>query len=215
MSEKQANPDDHQLILRYLRKQMNSEELAEFEVRLMSDAKLIRETQREEALIAALEECQDALSRVETNPGKLSFRDWLLQPMTAAAAVLVLIVTVPMIGLQQSAMRDQPIEGLLIASSQYVEGLRNSTQSLSISAEFPLLLHVDAGPDAVGKVFAVRMLGTDGEDMIYEAEGLTSSSEGYLSLLLREQITGDYEILVFAGSDLESEASSRYRISIR
>jgi len=215
MSDKPDNPGDHQQILRYLRKQMDGEELARFEVRLMNDTNLFRETQREEALIAALQECQDALECVGQSPGVLSFRDWIFQPMTAAAAVLILIVSVPLIGLQQTAMRGQPIENLQIASSQYIEGLRSSAQSLPIAADFPLLLHIDAGPESSEEVFAVQMLSEDNQDVVYEEQDLTSGSEGYLSFLLREEMVGDYEILVYAGSDLTSEATLSYRITIR
>ena len=215
MSDKPNSPGDHQQILRYLRKQMDSEELARFEVRLMNDTNLFRETQREEALIAALKECQDVLECVGASPGVLGFRDWIFQPMTAAAAVLILIVSVPLIGLQQTAMRGQPIENLQIASSQYIEGLRSSAQSLPIAADFPLLLHIDAGPESSGKVFAVQMLNKDNQDVVYEEQDLTSGSEGYLSFLLREEMAGDYEILVYVGSDLTSEATLSYRITIR
>lgn len=215
MSDKPHVPSDHQQILRYLRKQMNSEELAQFEVRLMNDTNLLRETQREEALIAALNECQDALVCGETRPRALGFREWLFQPMTAAAALLVMIVSIPMVSLQQSILREQPIESFAIASSQYVEGLRSSTQSLPITADFPLLLNIDAGPDAAGIDFAVQMLSWESEQVIFEEQNLTSNSEGYLSLLLREPISGDYQILVYAGSDPESEATASYRVSIR
>lgn len=215
MSDKFNTPSDHQQILRYLRKQMGNEELAEFEVRLMSDTKLLRETQREEALIAALNECHDVLTCGDTRPRALGFREWLFQPMTAAAALLVLVVSIPMINLQLTAMRQQSIESFPIASSQYVEGLRNSVQALPITADFPLLLNIDAGPDATGRVFAIQMLSSENEQVIFEEQNLTSGTEGYLSLLIREPISGDYQILVYTGADLASEATASYRVSIR
>lgn len=215
MDDKSNSSGDHQEILRYLRKQMDDEELAKFEVRLMNDLELLRETQREDALLDALRERQEALFCIEAKPKALGFREWLIQPMTAAAAALVLLVSIPTIGLQLAALREQSIEGLQIASSQYVEGLRSSAQSLSVAGDFPMLLHIDAGPESLGKIFTVQLLQRESADIIFQHQGLTSGPEGYLSLLLREELTGDFQILVYPGTELSSESAASYEISIR
>lgn len=196
MSDKQSDSQNHAQILRYLRKQMTTDELSAFEVRLMNDSDLIRETQREEALIAALREYQDALVQSEPASRILNFREWMLQPLTAAAAVVVLIVSVPMLGLQQFAVREAAVESLLIASTHYVEGLRSAVQSQAINADFPVLLNVDAGPDSSGKSYTLQLQDTVSGAVLYEAENQVTGAEGYLALILRDPLQGDFEIVL-------------------
>ncbi len=213
MSNNQLKPQDHEQILRYLRKQMTADELGEFEVRLMNDSDLIRETQREEALIAALHECQDALLATDKPSAVLGFREWMFQPLTAAAAVVVLLVSIPMLGLQQTLVRDAAVESLFIASTHYIEGLRNASQSLNIDAEFPLLLNVDAGPNTTAGPFTVTIRNTESGDLVYEATNQVSGGEGYVALLLREPVAGAFEISLVDESN--GDTALRYAVNLR
>ena len=213
MSDRQTNLENHQQILRYLRKQMAAAELAEFEVRLMDDPELIRETQREEALIAALHDYQHALVSTPVHSGSLGFREWFFQPMTAAAAVVVLLVSIPLISLQQRIAGTASIESLQIASTHYVEGLRSTAQTLNLQADFPLLLNVDAGPGSSGDdLFSISMRRIDEGEFVYSANEQRVSDEGYLSLLLRESVAGEFEITV---SNAAANDTIHYNVSIQ
>jgi|GEM_PF-4519198 len=210
MRERPVNSNDHELILRYLRKQMTVEELAEFEVRLMSEPELIRETQREEALIAALHECQQALATTAKQPRILNIREWFMQPMTAAAAMVVLLVSIPMIGLQQQLASQQGADNIQIAANYYVEALRSDAPALTFAADFPMLLHVDAGPNGGDKEYSLSMSDLLSGELIYEAQNQRVGSEGYLSLLLREPVQGEFLI------SLEAEgAEQTFRVILR
>lgn len=221
MNNRSVNADNHQGILRYLRKQMSDAELAQFEVRLMNEAQLLRETQREEALISALHECQHGLTSTPTHSGTLGFREWFFQPLTAAAAVVVILVSIPIIGLQQRIVDGNPIENLQIASSYYVEGLRNAGQALNINADYPLLLNVDTGPAGGSALYSVRMRSVRTGEVIYQASDQHASNEGYLSLLLREPVSGEFEITVFQANAAnaegveEEESTLHYLVSLQ
>jgi hypothetical protein len=188
------------LIDRYLNGRLNEVELASFEIRLLEDLALFDAVQiaaalkqglREHAEILDISHKQSSIPVMLTSNAKiLPFRQWLRQPLSMAASLMVAALGVTQLvgGLNQTAPT-LGAGGNSLTQVNTVMLFENSRGSnvLEFSGPPPYLLQLDAGVGSGNESFAVEITSSN-EDFTLAIPAVMSDSDGWLRVVVADEL---------------------------
>jgi len=208
--------NDHDLIDRYLLNKLKETERTEFEIRLLDEPQLLRETQLRDAFVNELKQSSAVKSaRIqESNTrniafGRFNFRQWILLPYSQAASVLILVSVVifaqlPDYGSNESS--ENAITGY--GSTAILQTLRSESSVIPVSGQPPIGLMVDTGPERSSTyTFTLREQG--GDNTRLSRSQLTLAADGWLHVTIHRSLRGEYEAEV---TDAEGKVLMTYGV---
>lgn len=180
--------DDNQ-IDRYLNRQLNADESAAFEIRMMDDPELLERVQLVEAMKQGLQKSESSLLAPAPVTAKvLPFAQWLRQPLSMAASVLLATL------LMRNILVPTPVsvESTGISTVLLLENSRGTA-----TAEFrgapPYLLQLDAGLGNTADNFTVAVRDAANAEVL-QLGGLRADADGWVRLIASEPLAGDYRV---------------------
>ena len=196
-------------IERYLLNRLSDDERNAFEIQLLDDPALLEEVQQREAMINALKEnSHTLLSSDKKNSGddnviRLSFSQWVQQPLSLAASVVVAVGAILLSqGNTQNTSPELAIADLSgFSSSAILETRRGADDRISISGAAPILLSIDVGPAPEG-LFSVSLVNDANDRVVSTANDLSIDSQGWLRVRINRELTGAHSVRV-TGDNLE------------
>jgi hypothetical protein len=189
---------EHAVIERYLAGALTADEEQAFEEAYLGDSELLDELQAAERLRAGVREL-DGAGRLERAPSRPQWQRWLASPRYAAAASVLLAVSLGFSTLLYRENRELR-DGGMFASTRFVSlesvrGANEATIREPEDDEFVVLL-LDSGVTAYDTYRAVltRRLGASSED-VWSGADLTPQLGGSVPIGLPGRILrpGDYE----------------------
>lgn len=189
------NTDYQSLIEPYLRQALSEQELAAFEAQLLEDEALLNEVQAAEAMRDQLRGNPGLLESKAAEPTRASWlagwQQWIAQPQSLAACLaIVALAGLPLLEPQGT---DNEVQG--IRSSLTLQTLRGETSDHSIVYQPPLLLTLDVGPPSDNS-YKLQLSDLQSGSTRLTETGLRQDNEGWLRLVLREDLLGEHRIEV-------------------
>jgi anti-sigma factor RsiW len=193
----------HDTVDQYLLNQLTEDERSAFEIRLLDDPELLDEVQRREAMINELKAAESELAQPvagsvdSNNVIRLSFGQWLQQPMSIAASIVVAVGAIVILQAQDyDPSRDMTGSDLaVLGSSITLETLRGADNRITASGTAPVLLSIDTGPTADGG-FTVSLIDDTSGEAVLTQTGVELDAQGWLRVLLNRDFAGDYTVRV-------------------
>ncbi len=186
------HPHDDQ-IDRYLNGSLTPDEMTAFEIRLLEDATLFERLQLVEAMKHGLCKQREALEPAAPGAAQLlPFRQWLRQPLSMAASLLLAALLGPVLW----AMLDTPVrpESVIGIGSVAILEQSRGVNTTSLSGPGPYLLQLDAGFGNSADSFNVTLRASGGTSPLLITEGLRADGDGWVRLLLNQQMQGAYDV---------------------
>jgi hypothetical protein len=179
--------DDNQ-IDRYLNRQMDAAEMADFEIRMLEEPVLIEQVQLIEALKQGLQEQQLNLLPVPAQTAKiLPFAAWLRQPLSMAASVLLAVQV-----LQQFIPGSSPSTPTGIGTVLLLENSRGAVPT-EFHGSAPYLFQIDVGFGNQADSFNVT-LRDDNNAQVLRMDGLQADADGWVRLVVDQPLAGNYQM---------------------
>ena len=181
------------LIDRYLNGSLTTDEANAFEIRLLEDAALFERLQLVEAMKHGLCNRREVLKRAATGSVQvLPFRQWLRQPLSMAASLMVAALLMPVLW----ALLDNPAgspAAVGIGSVAILEQSRG-VSAASLSGPGPYLLQLDAGLGNSADNFDVTLRASSEASPLLSSDGLHADVDGWVRLLVTQPMQGNYQV---------------------
>lgn len=195
----------------YLLNQLNEDERNAFEISMLNDPKLFEEVQRQEAFIAALKNQKASLRTKSSTSNRQTFLQWIAQPysIASALALAVSIIALPGALLIGTDSTQEMARISHVASSLTLEPLRGSEDKFAASGQAPVLVSIDIGPTALTdtKIYNVSLVNQATSQTTFIDEAVNTDSQGFLKIILNQDLTGEYRVDVFEFDSSERVAS--------
>ena len=212
------------LIERYLAGQLQGEELAAFEIRMMDDIALFEAVQVAAALRNAVKQEAASLSTMPESEQPISatvipFRTWLRQPLSMAASLLVAVLGVHLV---QSELKQAPTAetnstpstvnpaAIGIGSVFLLETTRGD-EAIAFSGPPPYLFQIDIGPGTEGEGFTLQLRDAAGKEVLNQP-GLMADGEGWLRLLINEKLDGAFTLSAIRTSNGAVQVEMKFAV---
>lgn len=236
------NTETDALIELYLRGHLTGSELAGVELRMLEDPVFFAAVEEAERVQQAFrqhvknnadvengqegestqdENLSDPRGRIESKVPRLSFPQWIRQPISMAASVLLIIAigfsSVEMMqgpGVISSSQNQIASGGYAINSVVTIASRRSTAQQIELPAGRHLL-QLDVGIALDDPVYAVTLTGEETDEQ--HTFRLTPDSNGMLRLLTSEAWQGEYAMTVVRntadGETNSNDALMMYRLN--
>lgn len=201
---------------RYLRDQLSAEELAEFEVSMLEDPALFEAVERAELMREAFKkhhqtsDKMDVVSDKQKQVSQVSFMQWIQQPLSMAASVVMMIA----VGFSTLQWIHQPgsVTNPGATAGQAVNSVVTLAPTRSGGGETILpagvhLIQVDVGITLDNPDFDVSVISQELGNEQYQFT-LIPDSNGILRLLTAESWLGRYLLEVRQRNDNDSSVSA-------
>jgi hypothetical protein len=186
---------DDTLIDRYLNRRMDAAESTAFEIRLMDEPLLLERVQLIDAMKQGLQTLPPADTRSAHRAKVLPFPQWLRQPLSMAASVVIAALLLRNILMPPAA----PTAGSGIGTVLLMESNRGTAVPQFHGAP-PYLLQLDVGlgNNADSYDFTLTSNGNAQLNLV----GLQADVDGWVRVVVSEALTGDYQAeLAWTGAD--------------
>lgn len=194
----------------YLLNKLSDIERNEFEIEMLNNPDLLREVQLKEAMINELKLAQDLVRSDESqrnthNVIRLNFSQWIQQPFSIAAGLVIAIGAAVITQSQtETASSNTALSDFSAFRSTIVlESFRGSDDRIVAEGAAPVLLSIDAGPPRE-ELFTVNLVHDDSGEIIYSESGIDPDEQGWLRLLINEDLNGNYTIEVLGATTTSS-----------
>lgn len=187
--------DEHDVIQRYIRRALNDDELAAFEILLISRPELIDEIETQRLINASFKE---QLAGRGYKPGIYAEHiDPLLRKSLPLAAGIVVAL---LIGLNTPGFRgkDSATPSNIVTDTVVLQALRSgaaqqtidmTTLTASGMTTVTLPVHIDVGPQlSADQRYSLQLVGVDGKALV-QATALAATADGWLDYRL--QVAGE------------------------
>ncbi len=178
------------LIDRYLNHKLSDVERAAFEIMMLEDSQLFSRVQLLDAFKRSLADESTTLTG-KRELFALPFRSWLQQPLSLAASVLVIGLTLQ-VGYDSFSLSGNEQGGVGIDTVFVLERMRGTNQVV-LSGAPPYLFQVDAGPNAAGAAVTVSLRAGDGMELLSVAE-LQVDANGWARFIYDQPLSGSYTV---------------------
>lgn len=187
--------EDPDTLERYLRHRLGPEEEADFEARYLSDQALLDELELSERLREGLRDLATVDARRESAPPNRGILSWFLTPQYAAAATVLLLISVAIstaLFQQVGNVAAYPLAGTFNATrvvplmAVRSAGGNNGGPTISTTPGEQLIFLMDAGPEpypAFRATVSRRDAGNDAEP-VWQSDGLTPGYQGLIALAI-------------------------------
>lgn len=201
--------DGHDIIDQYLSNQLSEDRRTEFEIQILENAELLKEVQLREAMKRGLKSAEKQIQQAsnsgearENNITRLSPAQWVQQPMSMAACLVMAVGVLALLRGQESPLPTNSISDLSsFGSSVVLETLRGSENRIVALGLAPILISIDVGPVEEGN-FSVELIDDNDNNIAFSVANVRIDQQGWLRLVINRELVGNYTVRV-AGAETE------------